>query len=83
METVHIDDRVMVRAELVRVKQERQAHEEKGQELLLEAGRVIRKARDLGVTMEEAVDLAGFHTRGMGYKLIDRLERHEAGQRVA
>jgi len=68
----------MVRAELVRVKQEREAHEEAARRLDLEAGRVIRKARELGVPMEEATSLVGLRSRTIGYKLLERLEQHEA-----
>ena len=77
-----IDDRVMVRAELVRIKQERKTHAEAGDELDLQTARVIRKAREVGVSQTEAADLAGV-TRPTSYKLDARLVAHEKAQAAA
>lgn len=74
-----IDDRVMVRAELVRMKQDREAHEEAAKALDLETARVIRKAREVGVSQTEAADLAGV-ARPTSYKLDARLVAHEKAE---
>lgn len=76
------DDRVMVRAELVRVKQAREDHAETGKALDLETARVIRQAIKIGVSRTEAADLAGI-VRPTSYKLDARLTAHENAEAEA
>lgn len=77
-----LDDRVLIRAELVRRKQARETHDAEAKELDLESARVIRRARELGVSLTEAADLAGV-TRMTAYKLLDRLAEHEQREAAA
>jgi DNA invertase Pin-like site-specific DNA recombinase len=80
--TEPLDDRVLIRAELVRRKQAREAHDGAAKELDLETARAIRRARELGVSLTEAADFAGV-TRMTAYKLLGRLETHEQKAKAA